>query len=88
MDFLTGVIVPFTFFPEWFQQVVAWLPFQAISYVPVTIYLGKRPGDRTLARPAAAGGLGGRPLRWPAAWSGGARLRSVVGAGRLRWATP
>jgi ABC-2 type transport system permease protein len=44
MDFLTGVIVPFTFFPGWFQTAVAWLPFQCISYVPVMIYLGKRTG--------------------------------------------
>lgn len=44
MDFLTGVIVPFTFFPGWFQSAVAWLPFQCISYVPVMIYLGKRTG--------------------------------------------
>ena len=45
MDFLTGVVVPFTFFPDWFQRTVEWLPFQGISYIPVTIYLGKRPGD-------------------------------------------
>jgi len=45
MDFLTGVIVPFTFFPDWFQAAMNWLPFQYISYVPVTIYLGKRTGD-------------------------------------------
>jgi len=44
LDFLTGVIVPFTFFPEWFQGVVTWLPFQGMSYIPVTIYLGKRTG--------------------------------------------
>ena len=44
IDFLTGVVVPFTFFPEWFQQIMNWLPFQYISYVPVTIYLGKRQG--------------------------------------------
>ncbi len=44
LDFLTGVIVPFTFFPAWFQKTVVWLPFQGISYIPVTIYLGKRPG--------------------------------------------
>ena len=44
MDFLSGVLVPFTFFPEWVQTVVAWLPFQGLSYVPVTIYLGKRTG--------------------------------------------
>jgi len=45
MDFLTGVILPFTFFPDWFQQAMNYLPFQYISYVPVTIYLGKRTGD-------------------------------------------
>jgi ABC-2 type transport system permease protein len=44
MDFLTGVVVPFTFFPGWFQTLVGWLPFQAIGYIPVTIYLGKRAG--------------------------------------------
>ena len=44
MDFLTGVVVPFSFFPDWFQTVVSWFPFQAIGYIPVTIYLGKRPG--------------------------------------------
>jgi len=44
MDFLTGVVVPFTFFPEWVQTVFSWLPFQYISFVPVTIYLGKRTG--------------------------------------------
>ncbi len=46
MDFLTGVLVPFTLFPEWFQNLVHWLPFQGISYIPVTIFLGKRPGDQ------------------------------------------
>ncbi|MFH1844988.1 MAG: ABC-2 family transporter protein [bacterium] len=45
MEFLTGVLIPFTFFPEWFQQVVTYLPFQAISYIPVTIFLGQRTGD-------------------------------------------
>ncbi|MBD3220095.1 daunorubicin ABC transporter permease [bacterium] len=44
LDFLSGVLIPFTFFPGWFQTLVAWLPFQGLSYVPVTIYLGKRTG--------------------------------------------
>jgi ABC-2 type transport system permease protein len=44
MDFLTGVMIPFTFFPEWFQTISARLPFQYIGYVPVSIYLGKREG--------------------------------------------
>ena len=45
-DFLSGVLVPFTLFPEWFQRVVEWLPFQAVGYLPVMIYLGKKPGGQ------------------------------------------
>lgn len=44
MEFLTGVLMPFTFFPDWVQTAVQWLPFQAISYIPVTIFLGMRRG--------------------------------------------
>jgi len=69
MDFLTGVVVPFTFFPEWFQQVVSWLPFQGISYIPVTIYLGKRTGEDLYAA-----------LLLQLAWSVGLFI-----AGRLVW---
>jgi len=69
MDFLTGVVVPFTFFPEWFQRAVEWLPFQGISYIPVTIYLGKRPGDELYAA-----------LLLQVAWAVG-----LFVAGRLIW---
>jgi ABC-2 type transport system permease protein len=69
MDFLTGVVVPFTFFPEWFQTVVSWLPFQGISYIPVTIYLGQRTGS-DLAE----------ALLLQAAWAVGLFI-----AGRLVW---
>jgi len=69
MDFLTGVVVPFTFFPAWVQTVVGWLPFQAISYIPVTMYLGKRTGpDLTAA------------LLLQAGWAVG-----LFVAGRLLW---
>ena len=44
IDFLSGVLVPFSFFPAWVQTLAAWLPFQGLSYVPVTIYLRKRGG--------------------------------------------
>jgi len=72
MDFLTGVIVPFTFFPAWFQAAVAWLPFQCIGYVPVMIYLGKRNGpdlaEGLLLQAAWALGLGiAARLVWRAA---------------------
>jgi len=45
MDFLSGVMVPFTFFPAWVQTVTGALPFQGLSYVPVTIYLGRHRGE-------------------------------------------
>jgi ABC-2 type transport system permease protein len=48
IDFLSGVLIPFTFFPAWVQSSVRFLPFQGISYVPVMIYLEKDPGG-TLA---------------------------------------
>lgn len=44
MDFLSGVMIPFSFFPLWTQKLVTFFPFQGISYIPVTIYLGKRGG--------------------------------------------
>ncbi len=69
MDFLTGVVVPFTFFPEWFQRAVEWLPFQGISYIPVTIYLGNRPGAELYAA-----------LLLQVAWAVG-----LFVAGRLIW---
>jgi ABC-2 type transport system permease protein len=44
IDFLSGVLIPFTFFPAWVQTSVRFLPFQGLSYVPVMIYLEKDPG--------------------------------------------
>lgn len=41
VDLLGGVLIPLTFFPGWAQDVLAWLPFQAITYTPVAMYLGK-----------------------------------------------
>jgi ABC-2 type transport system permease protein len=70
MEFLTGVLIPFTFFPEWFQKIVSVLPFQCISYIPVTIYLGRRPGGELAAA-----------LLVQAAWAAG-----LFVAGRLLWA--
>ncbi|AFZ66238.1 ABC transporter permease [Deinococcus peraridilitoris] len=41
VDLLGGVLIPLPFFPEWAQGVLAWLPFQAVAYTPVAIYLGR-----------------------------------------------
>lgn len=44
MELLTGTMVPLTFFPETFQKIAGYLPFQSIGYVPVMVWLGKRSG--------------------------------------------
>lgn len=36
-----GVLIPLTFFPEWAQSILAWLPFGVITYTPVAMYLGE-----------------------------------------------
>lgn len=41
VDLFGGVLIPLSFYPEWAQGVLAWLPFQAIAYSPISIYLGK-----------------------------------------------
>ncbi len=44
LELFSGLLIPISFFPETFQKVLAVLPFQYISYVPVLIYLGKLQG--------------------------------------------
>jgi len=36
----SGGIVPLWFMPQWVQKTAAWLPFQAMRFTPVQIYLG------------------------------------------------
>jgi ABC-2 type transport system permease protein len=47
-EFLTGALVPLSFFPEKARVVVEWLPFPAIGYYPVTIWMGQREGEALL----------------------------------------
>jgi ABC-2 type transport system permease protein len=41
LELFSGLLIPISFFPDVFQKILAYLPFQYISYVPVLIYLGK-----------------------------------------------
>jgi ABC-2 type transport system permease protein len=43
MDLFGGVLLPLTFFPEWAQDALLLLPFQAVAYTPVSMYLGTTP---------------------------------------------
>lgn len=45
VDLLSGVIVPIAFFPSWIKPVLEWLPFQAITYLPSSVFTGRLNGD-------------------------------------------
>lgn len=38
IDLFSGLLLPISFYPEWAQTVMSYLPFQAISYVPSMIF--------------------------------------------------
>lgn len=39
-DICAGVLIPLTFFPESFQKLLFFLPFQYITYVPTKVFIG------------------------------------------------
>ena len=43
--FLTGELIPLSFFPDAVQRVFDFLPFSSMVYTPVMIYLGKYKGS-------------------------------------------
>ncbi|TLS35692.1 ABC transporter permease [Pseudalkalibacillus caeni] len=38
IDLFSGLILPISFYPGWAQQIMDYLPFQAISYIPSMIF--------------------------------------------------
>jgi ABC-2 type transport system permease protein len=44
LELFSGLLLPISFFPHFFQSILAVLPFQYISYIPVLLYLGKING--------------------------------------------
>jgi ABC-2 type transport system permease protein len=45
VDLLSGVVVPIAFFPDWAISVMKWLPFQAITYLPGSVFTGRIHGE-------------------------------------------
>ncbi|MCB0343680.1 MAG: ABC-2 family transporter protein [Bdellovibrionales bacterium] len=41
IQLLSGLLLPLTFFPDWFRSALEVLPFKLISYIPLQFYLGK-----------------------------------------------
>lgn len=44
--FLSGIVVPLPFFPQWIQSVLSILPFRGIIDVPFRLYVGHIPASR------------------------------------------
>jgi ABC-2 type transport system permease protein len=44
LELFSGLLLPISFFPPVFQKLLAVMPFQYISYIPVLLYLGKING--------------------------------------------
>lgn len=57
LSFLTGQLIPLSFFPEAVQRIFDFLPFSSMVYTPVMIYLGKYSG-------AELGWMLGRQAVW------------------------
>jgi len=48
LELFSGLLLPISFFPHPVQKLLAALPFQYISYIPVLIYLGKINGAQII----------------------------------------
>lgn len=44
LNFLSGQLIPISFFPEVLQRIFDFLPFSSMVYTPVMVYLGKYAG--------------------------------------------
>ena len=55
-DVFAGVFIPLTFFPRLVQNILFYLPFQFISYVPVRVFIGDyQLGEISLELPQIVG---------------------------------
>ena len=47
-DLFAGTLIPFSFFPAWLKKTAGYMPFQAMSYIPVSIYTGSVKGKEII----------------------------------------
>jgi ABC-2 type transport system permease protein len=45
VDLFSGLIIPLSFFPGWAETALKWLPFQAITYLPSSVFTGRVSGE-------------------------------------------
>lgn len=56
LQFMSGALIPLWFMPGLLRTVVEFMPFQAITYVPTAVYLGRIEGDRLVEALAVQAG--------------------------------
>jgi ABC-2 type transport system permease protein len=49
VDLFSGLIIPLSFFPGWAESILKLLPFQAITYLPATVFTGRTTGSDAIA---------------------------------------
>ncbi len=49
VDLCSGLIIPLSFFPSWTEDVLRLLPFQAITYLPSSLFTGRIGADMALS---------------------------------------
>jgi ABC-type uncharacterized transport system permease subunit len=47
--FLSGAVIPLWFMPGWLQAIADFLPFQAATFTPLSIYFGRPSGGLAAA---------------------------------------
>ena len=48
VSFFSGQIVPLWLFPDFLRKIAEWLPFQAVYYIPMSIYIKRLSGSTAL----------------------------------------
>ena len=69
VEFFSGLLIPISFFPPGLQRIIAFFPFQYVSFTPLQIYLGKVRG----------------PAAWEALSIQALWVLFLFGSGRVFW---
>ncbi len=48
VDLMSGLIIPLSFFPSWAESILKLLPFQAITYLPGSVFTGRITGTNAI----------------------------------------
>lgn len=48
-QFFSGALIPLELFPDWLRQLLNFLPFPYLTWVPVKVFMGQYTGDLTQA---------------------------------------